>query len=346
MPVPETVTVTGTVYPGYRDYRQNTTLLDAVIVDQTGREVTATDTVFIRQLPAQAQLIPAEHRDDLRPETRTVAQVRLGDLIAEGGTRGEAVTELRFGSNRRGSVMGFSTRDAAKGTLNGFALDFTDEVLVVPRERRAPQDVAAVFGRHNSHDQVALETQRTYDLHAAVAEVTSRVWPDGAGPQDEIQALSGAIGAIDATARGVDPYRANAAAMEAAGTAAAALFAATDDDMLNQYVGLPLHRLRQHLDVQAQRLHADVAHLIERAAERAAAAPHGEHEQRRRVHTARPRGTARTGPADRPHPGRGGRGLPEHRRDGTARVVRRPGTRPVGGPGGAGDDHGQRGRSC
>lgn len=267
LPVPVTVTVTGTVYPGYRDYRQNTTLLDAVIVDQTGREVTATDTVFIRQLPPQAQLIPAEHRDDLRPETRTVAQVRLGDLIAEGGTRGESVTELRFAdNNRRGSVMGFSTRDVATGTANGFVLNFTEEVQIVPRERRAPQDVAAVFGRHGSHDQVVLETQRTYDLHAAVAEVTSRVWPDGAGPQDEIQALSRAIGAIDATARGVDPYRANAAAMEAAGTAAAALFAATDDDMLNRYVGLPLHRLRQHLDVQAQRLHADVAHLTERAA--------------------------------------------------------------------------------
>ncbi|MEW1723851.1 hypothetical protein [Streptomyces sp. NPDC093109] len=267
LPVPETVTVTGTVYPGYRDYRQNSTLLDAVILDRTGKEVTVPDSVFIRQLPSRVQLIPAEHRDDLRPETRTVAQVRLGDLIAEGGTRGESVTELRFvDNNRRGSVIGFSTRDVATGAANGFALDLTEEVLVVPRERRAPQDVAAVFGRHNSRNQVALETRRAYDLHAAATEVTSRVWPDGSGPQGEIQALSTAIGAIDVTARGVDAYRANAAAMEAAGTAAAALFAATADDMLNRYVGVPLHRLRQHLDVQVQRLHADVAHLIERAA--------------------------------------------------------------------------------
>ncbi|WP_281944646.1 hypothetical protein [Streptomyces olivaceus] len=267
VPVPETVTVTGTVYPGYRDYRRDTMLLDAEIRGQSGQEVTAAASVFVRLLPAQVQLIPAEHRDDLRPETRTVAQVRLGDLIAEGGARGEAVTELRFGdNNRRGSVMGFSTRDVAKGTPNGFALKLTDKVQVVPRERRAPQDVAAVFGRYSSHNQVALETQRTYDLHAAVAEVTSRVWPDGTGPQDEIQALSRAVGAIDPTARGVDAYRANAEAMEAAGTAAAALFAATDDDILNRYVGLSLHRLRQHLDVQAHRLHADVAHLIERAA--------------------------------------------------------------------------------
>ncbi|QHC33858.1 hypothetical protein [Streptomyces sp. HF10] len=274
LPVPETATVTGTVYPGYRDYRQNTTLLDAVIVDETGREVSAPESVYIRQLPARAQLIPAEHRDDLRPETRTVAQIRLGDLIAEGGTRGEAVTELRFGSsNRKGSVMGFSTRDVAQGTPNGFALNFTDEVLVVPRERRAPQDVAEVFGRHSSRNQVALETQRTFELHAAVTETTARVWPDGTGPQTEIQALSSAIGAIDAAPKGMDAYRANAAAMEAADAAAAALFAATDGDMLNNYVGQPLHRLRQHLDVQAQRLHADVAYLTERAAAAPAANP-------------------------------------------------------------------------
>ncbi|MDX2840495.1 hypothetical protein PV377_16255, partial [Streptomyces ipomoeae] len=274
VPVPETVTLTGTVYPGYRDYRQNTTLLDAEIRGQAGQEVISAASVFVRLLPAQVQLIPAEHREDLRPETRTVAQVRLGDLIAEGGTRGESVTELRFADgNRRGSVMAFSTRDVATGAGNGFALNLTEEVLVVPRERRAPQDVAAVFGRHGSHDQVASETQRTYDLHAAVAEVTSRVWPDGSGPQDEVQALSTAIGAIGATARGADAYRANAAAMETAAAAAAALFAATDDDMLNRYVGQPLHRLRQHLDVQAHRLHASAAHLDERAAAAPAANP-------------------------------------------------------------------------
>ncbi|GHB76263.1 hypothetical protein GCM10010331_75210 [Streptomyces xanthochromogenes] len=268
VPAPETATVTGTVFPGFRDYHWNATLLDAQILDQNGAELAAPDRVFIRNLPTRVQVIPSEHRDDLRPETRTVAEIRLGDLIAGGGARGEAVAELRFADrNRRGSVMAFSTRDAATGTGNGFALNLTDEVLVVPRERRAPQDVAAVFGRHGSHDQVASETRRTYDLHAAVAEVTTRVWPNGdTGPQDEIQTLSEAIGAIDAAARGVDAYRANAAAMEAANAAAAALFAATDGDVLNGYVGQPLHRLRQHLDVQAQRLHADVAHLIERAA--------------------------------------------------------------------------------
>ncbi|MGW5042193.1 hypothetical protein ACWEQK_28950 [Streptomyces parvulus] len=267
VPVPAQVTITGTVYPGYRDYRQNTTLLDAVIVDESGRQLGAPENVYIRQLPARAQLIPAEHRDDLRPETRTVAQIRLGDLIADGGTRGEAVTELRFGgSDRKGSVMGFSTRDVAKGTPNGFGLNFTDEVRVVPRERRAPQDVVDVFGRHSSRNHVALETRRAFELHAAVTEATARVWPDGTGPQTEIQALSRAIGAVDAAPKGVDAYRANAAAMEAADAAAAALFAATDDDVLNNYVGLPLHRLRQYLDVQAQRLHADVAYLSERAA--------------------------------------------------------------------------------
>ncbi|MYR09042.1 hypothetical protein GTY62_00115 [Streptomyces sp. SID724] len=265
--VPETATVTGTVYPGYRDYHQNTTLLDALIVDPTGGTAAAPDgIIFIRHLPAQVQLIPAEHRDDLRPETRTVAHIRLGDLIAEGGTRGETITELRFGNDRRGSVMEFSTRDVAKDTPNGFALAFTGEVLVVPRERRAPQDVTVVFGRHSSHHQIALETQQTYDLHAAVTEVTSRVWPDGTGPQEQIRALSEAIGAIDTAAKTVDAYRANAAAMEAADAAAAALFASTDNDTLNGYVGLPLHRLRQHLDFQAQRLRNTAVHLDEHAA--------------------------------------------------------------------------------
>jgi N12 class adenine-specific DNA methylase len=266
LPVPETATVTGTVYPGHRDYHQDTVLLDAVIRDQTGKEVTTTASVVLRRSPAQAQLIPAEHRDDLRPETRTAGQVRLGDLVAEGGIRGEYVTELHFGNNRRGSVIRFSTRDAAKGTANDFALNFTEEVLIVPRERRAQSDVAVVFDRHVSHHQVVLQTQRIYDLHAAVVEVTARIWPDGTGPQDEIQALTRAIGEIDAAARGVDAYQTNAAAMETAGGAAAALFAATEENLLNNFVGQPLHRLRQHLDTQAQRLHADVAHLLERAA--------------------------------------------------------------------------------
>ncbi|MCK2145299.1 hypothetical protein MWG58_31230 (plasmid) [Streptomyces sp. WAC00276] len=275
VPVPETATVTGTVFPAFREYHVNAVLLDAKILDQSGTELAATDRVFIRNLPTRVQVIPSDHRDDLRPETRTVAQVRLGDLIAEGGTRGEAVTDLRFADrNRRGNVMALSTRDVATGNGNGIALNLTDEILVVPRERRAPQDVAEVFGRHGSHDQVASETRRAYDLHAAVAEVTARLWPNSdTGPQDEIQALSEAIGAIDAAARDTDAYRANAAAMEAAAAAAAALFTATDDDTLTSYVGLPLHRLRQHLDVQAQRLHADVAHLTERAAAAPAANP-------------------------------------------------------------------------
>ena len=244
-----------------------------MIRDQTGKEVTATDRVFIRLLPAQVQLIPAEHRDDLRPEPRTVGQIRVGDLIAEGGQRGEAVTELRYVSNdRRGSMLTFSTRDVASGSANSFTLAVADEVAVVPRERRLAQDVAPLFGRPSGHDQVASEVRRTYDLHAAVADVTGRVWPNGNGPQDEVRALNAAIGAIDSARRGVDGYRANAAAMEAAAAAAAALFAATDDDLLYRYVGLYLYRLLQHLDAQAHRLNASAAHLDERAAADAPAA--------------------------------------------------------------------------
>ena len=206
--VPETVIVTGTVYPGYRDHRQSATLLDAVILDQDGSEVAAGDDVFVRWLPTQVRVTPAGHRDDLRPERRPAGQLRLGDLIAEGRTRGESITEARFGSNALGSITTFFTRDVAQGSGNSFTLANTDEVLVVPRERRPPQDVAAVFGSHGSHDQVVAEVQRTYDLWAAVADAVSRVWPDGTGPQEEIRALNRAVGAIDDIARGVDGYRA------------------------------------------------------------------------------------------------------------------------------------------
>ncbi|MFC7639599.1 SNF2-related protein [Streptomyces thermogriseus] len=265
-PAPETLTITGTVFPGYRDYQHSATLLDAVIHDQDGNEMTAGNDVLVRRLPAQARVTPKEHRDDLRPEPRSVAQIRLGDLIAEGGARGETVTELRFASNAQGGVViTFFTRDVASGTPNSFTLALADELLVVPRERRLPQDVAEVFGRHSGHRQAAAEARRTYELHAAVTEVALRVWPDSTGPQEELRALDSAIGAINVSGKGVDAYLANAAAMEAAETAAAALFNAVDDDLLNRYLGLPLHRLRQHLDVQAHRLRADAAHLAQHA---------------------------------------------------------------------------------
>lgn len=264
---PDQVRISGTLSPGYRDYRGSATLLDAVIRDLNGNELAVGEAVFVSLLPARVTLLPTGHRAELQPEKRTVGQIRVGDLIAEGGTRGEVVTELRFVHNsRRGSMMTFSTRDVASGTGNGFTLAVTDEVAVVPRERRPAQDVATLFAGHGSHRQVASDVQRTFDLHAAVADVTGRVWPNGDGPQDELRALNVAIGAIDPTGRGVDAYRANAAAMEGAEAAAAALFTATDDDLLNRYVGMHLHPLRQHLDTQAFRLYADAAHLAERAA--------------------------------------------------------------------------------
>ncbi|MFI6209149.1 hypothetical protein ACIBAI_22545 [Streptomyces sp. NPDC051041] len=265
--VPGQVRISGTVHPGYRNYQGSATLLDAVIRDMDGNELAADADVFVSLLPARVTLIPAGHRDELRPETRIAGQIRVGDLIAEGGKRGEVVTELRFAHNaQRGTMMMFSTRDVASGSVNGFTLAVTDEIAVVPRERRPAQDITPLFGRHGSHDQVASEVQRTFDLWAAVADAVSRAWPNGTGPQGEIRALNRAVGAIDTTGRGVDGYRANAAAMEIAEAAAAALFAAADDDLLGRYVGLPLHRLRQHLDAQAHRLHASAAHLATRAA--------------------------------------------------------------------------------
>ncbi|MCR8945062.1 DEAD/DEAH box helicase family protein [Streptomyces sp. OUCMDZ-4982] len=268
LPVPETVNVTGTVYPGHRAYRQYTRLLDAVLQDEQGQDIAAPDSVHIRLLPDQVLLVPAEHRDDLRPEPRTVRQIRLGDLIAEGGARGEVVTELRLADpSRRGSAMTFSTRDVATDEPNGFALSFTDEILVVPRERRAPHHVAAVFGLHHSHHQVVESAaRRTRELHTAVAEAASHAWPQGTGPQDHIRALDTAITAITVAGPRADAYRQAATATEAAAAAAGALLDATDDGALNDNVGKPLNQLRQHLDTQTHQLRNTAAHLDERAA--------------------------------------------------------------------------------
>ncbi|PVC80376.1 hypothetical protein DBP19_36605 [Streptomyces sp. CS090A] len=274
VPVPETVTVTGTVYPGHRDYRSDTRLLDAVIREENGRYVAAPDSVHIRLLPDHVQLIPAEHREDLRPEPRTVRQIRLGDLIAEGGARGEAVTELHLTDrNRLGHTMAFTTRDVATDTPNGFGLSFTDEVLVVPRERRAPQDVDAVFGRHHNHHQVESATRRTRELHAAVSKAISDAGPDNTGPLDYITALDTAVAQVVVAAPTAAAYRECAEAAETAAIAAEALFDAADDDFLTHYIGKPLDQLRQHLDMQMHQLRATAAYLTERAAATPSANP-------------------------------------------------------------------------
>lgn len=270
--VPGAVRVTGALNPAYRDYHAGAVLLDSVIHDAEGNEVATGADVTVRLLPSQIELTPAGHRADLRPETRTAGQLRLGDLIADGGTRGEVVTEIRYANTIRGA-SGFSSRDAAKGTGNQFTLAHNFEVLVVPRERRRPQDVAEVFGRHQGAADVAAQTRQTDERHTALEQEAARLWPDGDGPQTELRALRRAVAAIDPEASGREAYRANAEATAAAAAAATALFDAVDDTVRYRGLGEPLHRLRQHLDVQLHRLHADVTYLTERAAAAPAANP-------------------------------------------------------------------------
>ncbi|GAA3126816.1 hypothetical protein GCM10020254_87770 [Streptomyces goshikiensis] len=268
--VPGAARVTGTLNPAYRDYHSGGVLLDSVIHDAEGNEVATGADVTVQLLPARIELTPAGHRADLRPETRTAAQLRLGDLIAEGGTRGEVVTEIRYANTTR-PASGFSSRDATKGTVNQFTMDNNFEVLVVPRERRRPQDVAEVFGRHQGAADVAAQTRQTGERHTALEQEAARLWPDSDGPQAELRALRRAVAAIDPEASGREAYRANAEATAAAAAAATVLFDAVDDTVRYRGLGEPLHRLRQHLDVQLHRLHADVAHLEQRAEARAAA---------------------------------------------------------------------------
>jgi hypothetical protein len=268
---PDTVTVTGTVYPGYRDYHTRACLLDAIVHDQDGTQVLTGEDVWTQHVPNQVRLERSGHRGDLLPEPRTVARIRIADLIAEGGRRGEVVQEVRYAHNPQG-VTSFHTRDAATGDGNDFTLNNGHQVLVVPRERRDPGEVAKEFGQHGGHAQVAAETERTHDLYAALDDAARRQWPDGDGPQEELQALQEAIAAIDPAGRGSDAYRANAAAMTVAAAAATALFdAAPETALYSGYVGEPLHTLRQHLDVQIHRLQADITHLTERDKRRAAA---------------------------------------------------------------------------
>ncbi|MDH6544956.1 hypothetical protein [Streptomyces sp. SPB4] len=267
--VPGAVRVTGTLNPAYRDYHSSGVLLDSVIHDAEGNEMATGADVTVRRLPSQIELTPAGHRADLRPESRTAGQLRLGDLIAEGGTRGEVVTEIRYANTTRGASV-FSSRDAAKGTVNQFSLANNFEVLVVPRERRRPQDVADVFGRHHGDADVAAQTRQTDERHTALEQEAARLWPDGDGPQAELRALRQAVAAIDPEASGREAYRANAEATAAAAVAATALFDAVDDTIRYRGLGEPLHRLRQHLDVQVHRLNADVTHLEQRAQARAA----------------------------------------------------------------------------
>ncbi|MFI9206468.1 hypothetical protein [Streptomyces sp. NPDC053048] len=270
--IPGAVSVTGSVYPAYRDYHRGAVLLDSVIHDAEGNEMTSGADVTVQTMPDQVHIAPAGHREDLRPESRTVTQIRLGDLIAEGGTRGETVTEVRYAHNPLGAT-GFATRDVAKGTANGFSLRNTDQVLVVPRERRLPADYAEVFGRHHSHAEAVAQTRHTHERYAALREAAARQWPDGSGPQTELQTLRDAIQAVDADGPGTDAYRSNAAAMETAAAAATALFEAADTAALyNGHLGEPLHELRQHLDIQVHRLQADITHLEQREEERAAVA--------------------------------------------------------------------------
>ncbi|MFF8280033.1 hypothetical protein ACF05T_28720 [Streptomyces lateritius] len=270
--VPGAVRVTGHINPAYRDYHSGAVLLDSVIHDAEGNEVATGADVTVRLLPSRIELTPAGHRADLRPETRTAGQLRLGDLIAEGGTRGEVVTEIRYANTTR-PAFGFSSRDVATGTPNEFSLASNFEVLVVPRERRRPQDVAEVFGRHQGAADLAAQTRQTDERHTALEQEAARLWPDGDGPQDELRALRRAVAAIDPEASGREAYRANAEATAAAAAAATVLFDAVDDTIRYRGLGEPLHRLRQHLDVQMHRLHADVTYLTERAAAAPAANP-------------------------------------------------------------------------
>lgn len=261
--LPSPLTVTGHIFPGYQaslGANGRAILLDAVVRDSAGNDFAAGD-IAVQAMPEQVLLTPAGHRKDLYPELRGITAVRVGDLVAEVGARGAAVTVVAYASNPRGATT-FITRDVVTGAENSFTRLHSAGLSVVPRECRPPKDVAPLIGEHTSHDTVLAATQTVLESYQALKEAVALQWPDEGGPQPELRSLHTAMRRLSPQGRGVEAYRSNAEAMSAAWNALVRVFAQAGRVARYQgHIGRPLHELGQQLDIQAQRLSALAAHL-------------------------------------------------------------------------------------
>ncbi|MFD7552426.1 hypothetical protein [Streptomyces sp. NPDC059816] len=260
---PSPLTITGHIFPGYQaslGTNGSAILLDAVVRDSAGDEVAAGD-IAVQAMPEQVLLTPAGHRKDLYPELRGITAIRVGDLVAEVGARGAAVTAVAYASHPRGATT-FFTRDVVTGAENSFTRLHSSGLSVVPRERRLPKDVAPLFGEHTSHDTVLADTQTVLESYQALQEAVALQWPDEGGPQPELRSLHTVMRRLSPEGRGAEAYRSNAEAMTAARNALGPVFAQAGPVARYQgHIGRPLHDLGQQLDIQAQRLSALAAHL-------------------------------------------------------------------------------------
>ena len=264
---PLEVTVTGTVSPSRRDHTVPggwVWLLDTAIRTPEG-DLFVEDDVMVR-LADMVQVEPADRRDDLLPQPATADQVRVGDLLAQ-GPRGEVITEIAYAVNDRGART-FTSHDPKSGQANRFVLLNTEKVALVPRERRRPEDAAAVLGRHDSTAAAQRAATDARTLFYAVSQALESWLPEQDVPLAEVELLGSAIRTLDTDGNGREVYDRNAVAMDRAAEAAGALVASLGDAVLDTSIGRPLHNLRQHLDMHAVRLRADTAYLDQRAQER------------------------------------------------------------------------------
>lgn len=268
---PEEVKVQGLVSPSYDSLWSGAALLQATLTDAATGEVLAADEphVLIRRLPTSVVVDPSKNRDDLRPEPRRADQVRVGDLIARGRT-GLAVMDIFHVTNRTPHI-GFRFGDDEYP----FLPEAGEELAVVPRERRRLEDLARLLGPHRSLSAMQLDMDRIAGPNSLLArlkedaERRSEIVPGLSAALDEVDQ---ALAPLQTAGTGAEGCRERATALRAALPLAQQINAELPLSVRTQSgVGEDILNLCTTLDVQAERLDADVASLERRAAERAAA---------------------------------------------------------------------------
>jgi DNA primase len=270
---PEEVRIQGLVSPSHDGQPwRSTTLLQATLTDAQTGEVLAADEphVLITRLPTTVLVDPSQYRDDLRPEPRRADQVRIGDLVAHGRT-GLAVTDIFHVTNRTPHI-GLRFGDGEYPYLP----EAGEELAVVPRERRRPEDLARLLRQHPSISAMQLDMKRITgppnSLLARLkeeAEQRSEIVPGLSAALDEVEQ---ALAPLKTAGNGAEGCRERAAALRAALPLVQRINAELPLPVRTQSgIGEHVLDLCTALDVQAQRLDADVAYLEQRAAERATA---------------------------------------------------------------------------
>ncbi|MFI6142453.1 hypothetical protein ACIBCC_30205 [Streptomyces griseus] len=248
---PKTVTVEGTVAPTYSPSPSTTgtPLIDVTLTGPDGTALATGEAVHVRRMPATAGV--SERRDGYAPEQMRADQVRVGDVIAR-GTFGHVVTEV----NRSPRGPGFTTRSLdGSSAIDEFSLRSSEQVDVIPRARRRPEDVqrdvlGAVQQHANSTDAKRAAQSIISDWQRA-NELAMKLWPDGV--PEPFTAMRRNLQNVTATPNGAEGYQQNAEAIRGALTAINDL----ETDGLDAGLLKALHRLEANLDGHVDKFAAD-----------------------------------------------------------------------------------------